>query len=127
MTGKSSRARAERAVQIATAIGSATRLQLLQIMQKPPRHLAKPEETSEHGVCLVLLARAAGVAHTTATRHLKILVDCGLCEKTFVRHAGNGYTYYRRDDESIAAAIDLLAQHLVTRSAPPSRSMSTAR
>ncbi len=47
-----------------------------------------------------------GVGQPSATRHLKVLVDAGLVVAT----RRKGWTYYRRDEAAIAAAINVMAE-----------------
>lgn len=108
MAGKLPRAQTEKIVLIAKALGSAPRLDMLRAMRDPGSLAAAAGEISDDGVCLTLLARIAGVTDPTALRHLRVLVDAGLCT---VRR-GARYTYYRRDERAIAAIADTVTRHL---------------
>ncbi|HEY3690475.1 MAG TPA: winged helix-turn-helix domain-containing protein [Pseudonocardiaceae bacterium] len=111
MTRTLPRAQIGKIVLLAKAIGSEPRLEMLQAMRDSDGLAAAAGEVSEHGICLMLLARTVGIAAPTALRHLDVLVDAGLCAKTTVRH-GSRYTYYRRDEQAIAEFADTVTRHL---------------
>jgi ArsR family transcriptional regulator len=100
----------ERIEALGTAINSRVRLVILRALRDPtlfPAYTA--DEICEHGACLSLLARTAGVSSPTTLRHLETLLQAELIGKTTVRRRGRSRAYYRRDEAAIARALDALA------------------
>ena len=53
------------------------------------------------GICADFIRARLGVSAATASRHLNLLVDCGLLAAT----RRKGWTFYRRDEAAIAAFV----------------------
>ncbi len=90
------------------ALASERRLQILEWLKDPVAHFPPQEhgDPIEHGACNLFIVDKLGVSQPTATRHLKVLVDAGLVIAT----RRKGWTYYRRDEAAIAAAIVDISQ-----------------
>ncbi len=93
---------------ILKALASERRLQILEWLKDPVAHFPPQEhgDPIEHGACNLFIVDKLGVSQPTATRHLKVLVDAGLVIAT----RRKGWTYYRRDEAAIAAAIVDISQ-----------------
>ncbi len=89
------------------ALASERRLRILEWLKDPVAHFPPQEhgDPIEHGACNLFIVDKLGVSQPTATRHLKVLVDAGLVIATRRR----GWTYYRRDEAAIAAAVHRVA------------------
>lgn len=90
------------------ALASARRLQILEWLKDPVAHFPPQEhgDPIDHGACNLFIVDKLGVSQPTATRHLKVLVDAGLVMAT----RRKGWTYYRRDEDAIAAAVVDISQ-----------------
>ncbi len=90
------------------ALASERRLQILQWLKDPAAHFPPQEhgDPVEHGACNQFIVDKLGVSQPAASRHLKVLVDAGLVLAT----PRKGWTYYRRDEVAIAAAINVMAE-----------------
>ena len=90
------------------ALASERRLQVLEWLKDPTAHFPSQEhgDPVTDGTCNQFIADKLGVSQPAASRHLKVLVDAGLIIPT----PRKGWTYYRRDDAAIAAAIADIAQ-----------------
>ncbi|HEX4982570.1 MAG TPA: winged helix-turn-helix domain-containing protein [Ilumatobacteraceae bacterium] len=89
-------------------LANARRLEILDWLKDPVAHFPKQEsgDPIEDGVCNVFIADKLGISQPSASRHLKCLVDAGLLIAT----PRSGWTYYRRNEAAIAAAVDAIAQ-----------------
>ena len=88
------------------ALASERRRQILQWLKDPTAHFP-PQEHGDpelHGACNQFIVEKLGVSQPAGSRHLKVLVDAGLIIAT----RRKGWTYYRRDEAVIAAAIQEL-------------------
>lgn len=89
------------------ALASSRRLQILEWLKDPATHFP-PQEHGDpvvHGACNLFIVDKLGVSQPAASRHLKVLVDAGLIVAT----RRKGWTYYRRDEASIAAVARQIA------------------
>ncbi len=88
------------------ALASERRLQILEWLKEPRSHFPPQEhgDPDEHGACNQFIVEKLGVSQPAASRHLKVLVDAGLIIAT----PRKGWTYYRRDEDAIAAAVQEL-------------------
>ncbi|ATQ42094.1 ArsR/SmtB family transcription factor [Caulobacter mirabilis] len=83
------------------ALANERRLQILEWLKDPVTHFP-PQiygDLEEDGVCVLEIADKLGVAQPTATSHLQILADAGLVRPRRIRQ----WTFYRREEEAIAA------------------------
>jgi len=90
------------------ALASSRRLQILEWLRDPVRHFPPQEHADpiEHGTCNLFIVDKLGVSQPAGSRHLKVLVDAGLVTATRRR----GWTYYRRHEPAIAAAVARISQ-----------------
>ena len=90
------------------ALASARRLQVLDWLKDPVRHFPPQEQGDpiEHGTCNLFIVDKLGVSQPAASRHLKVLVDAGLVVAT----RRKGWTYYRRDEAAIEAAVERISR-----------------
>lgn len=90
------------------ALASERRLQILEWLKDPVAHFPPQEhgDPAEHGACNLFIVDKLGVSQPAGSRHLKVLVDVGLIIATRRR----GWTYYRRNEQRIAAVVAEIAQ-----------------
>ena len=86
------------------ALASDKRLKILDWLKDvqayfPPQ---EPGDPVTEGACNLLIVEKLGVSQPTGSRHLKVLVDTGLVVAT----RRKGWTYYRRDEDAIAAVAE---------------------
>ena len=83
------------------ALASDKRLKILDWLKDvqanfPPQEHGDPVT---EGACNLFIVEKLGVSQPTGSRHLKVLVDAGLVVAT----RRKGWTYYRRNEDAIAA------------------------
>jgi DNA-binding transcriptional ArsR family regulator len=85
---------------VAKALASERRLQILAWLQDPRRHFPPQVDGDlvEDGVCAVFIAQKLGVSQPTASEHLKILSAAGLVRGKRIKQ----WTFYKRDETRIA-------------------------
>lgn len=90
------------------ALASERRLQILDWLKDPVGNFPPQEhgDPDEHGACNLFIVEKLGVSQPAGSRHLKILVDVGLIDAT----RRKGWTYYRRNEEMLAAVADKIRQ-----------------
>jgi ArsR family transcriptional regulator len=90
------------------ALASDRRLLILEWLKDPVANFPPQEhgDPIEHGACNLFIVDKLGVSQPTATRHLQVLVEAGLVIAT----RRKGWTYYRRDEAAIAAAVAEISQ-----------------
>ena len=86
------------------ALASDKRLKILDWLKDvqanfPPQEHGDPVT---EGACNLFIVEKLGVSQPTGSRHLKVLVDAGLVVAT----RRNGWTYYRRNEDAIAAVAE---------------------
>lgn len=95
------------------ALGSPSRLSLLYILGNPALlPVPKAGQVSKFGVSVGLLARAAIIDQSTASRGLQRLEKVGLVFGTEVTTESRVWVHYRRDERTIAHALRLLEKNL---------------
>ncbi|MEM7273528.1 MAG: metalloregulator ArsR/SmtB family transcription factor [Actinomycetota bacterium] len=90
------------------ALASERRLRILEWLKDPEAHFP-PQEHGDpqiHGACNLFIVAKLGVSQPAGSRHLKVLVDAGLVLPT----RRKGWTYYRRNEEALAAAAALVGR-----------------
>src|SRR4030095_4025444 len=87
-------------VNVAKALASERRLQILGWLQTPRAHFPPQVDGDlvRDGVCGVFIAQKLGVSQPTASEHLKILAQAGLVRARRIRQ----WTFYKRDEKRIA-------------------------
>jgi len=89
-------------IDIAKALASDKRLQILSWLKDPRAHF-RPQvdgDLVDDGVCGVLIAEKLGVSAPTASEHLRVLTAAGLLRPRRIKQ----WTFYKRDEKRIAAA-----------------------
>ena len=86
------------------ALASDKRLKILDWLKDvqanfPPQEHGDPVT---EGACNLFIVEKLGVSQPTGSRHLKVLVDAGLVVAT----RRKGWTYYRRNEDTIAAVAE---------------------
>jgi ArsR family transcriptional regulator len=69
---------------------------------------ALPEHADLSGVCVGYIQERANLSQSTISTYMRLLKDAGLV--TSERHGQ--WTFYRRDEDAIAAALKILAEEL---------------
>lgn len=92
------------------ALASPVRLAVLDYLKDPLGNFPPQVDGDAvaDGVCADYLREKLGIAAATASRHLTVLVDCGLLVATRKK----GWTFYRRDEAAIARFTDTLKSSL---------------
>ena len=88
-------------LKILKALANPLRLAALDYLKDPVAHFPPQVDGDpiEDGICADFLREKLGVAPATASRHLTLLVDCGLVIATRKK----GWTFYRRNEPAIAS------------------------
>jgi DNA-binding transcriptional ArsR family regulator len=95
-------------LQVLKALGNDKRLAILGWLADPTAHFP-PQRDGDlvvDGVCSVFIAEKLGVSAPTASEHLRILTAAGLLTPKRIKQ----WTFYRRDEERIAAAKKTLTE-----------------
>ena len=92
------------------ALASSVRLAALDHLKDPAVNFPPQVDGDPvtDGICADFLRDKLGIAPATASRHLTLLVDCGLLIATRKK----GWTFYRRDEQAIARFTAALALSL---------------
>ena len=90
------------------ALASDKRLKILEWLKDvqanfPPQEHGDPVT---EGACNLFIVEKLGVSQPTGSRHLKVLVDAGLVVAT----RRKGWTYYRRNEDAIAAVAERMRE-----------------
>jgi DNA-binding transcriptional ArsR family regulator len=92
------------------AVSSPVRLEILSLLKDPGANF--PPQTDgdlvRDGVCADFIRDKLGIAAATASRHLTLLTEADLLIAT----RRKGWTFYRRDEQAIAAFTRLLGSEL---------------
>ncbi len=90
------------------ALASERRLQILEWLKDPVAHFPAQEhgDPIKHGACNQFIVDQLGVSQPAGSRHLKVLVDANLV----IPSRRKGWTYYRRNEEAIAALVGQLSE-----------------
>jgi ArsR family transcriptional regulator len=89
-------------VEVAKALASDRRLQILRWLKAPRAHFPPQVEGDlvRDGVCGLFIAQKLGVSAPTASEHLRVLTRAGLLRPKRIKQ----WTFYRRDEKKIAEA-----------------------
>ncbi len=96
--------------EISKVLSNKTRVAILQWLKEPERNFP-PHQDIDHfndGVCVGYIQDKTGLSQSTVSTFLTSMQNAGLVIPT--RHGK--WTYYRRDERTIKAYIDALAQKL---------------
>lgn len=93
-------------VDLVKALANDKRLQILDWLREPEAHFPPQRDGDlvRDGVCSLLIAGKLGISQPTCGEHLKVLSRAGLIRGTKIKQ----WVFYRRDEERIAAAKQLL-------------------
>ena len=92
------------------ALSSDKRRRVLKWLSDPVAHFP-PQRDGDlvtDGVCVVFIAEKLGVSQPTATEHMKVLHAAGMVVPTRIKT----WTFYRRDENGIAAAREEILRGL---------------
>lgn len=96
-------------LEVCKALANPTRLQILGWLRNPAEHFApQTDPMGEVGVCVKQIQEKAGISQSTASQFMSVLQRAGLVESTRIGQ----WTYYRRNQERIAALAGLLGTSL---------------
>jgi DNA-binding transcriptional ArsR family regulator len=92
------------------AVANEKRLQILDWLKHPKRHFPKQVDGDlvTDGVCAILIAEKLGITPATLSEHMRVLVQSGLVSSKRIKQ----WTFYRRDERSIAALKSELSKTL---------------
>jgi ArsR family transcriptional regulator len=92
------------------ALANERRLRILDWLKDPRAHFREQAEGDlvEDGVCGLFIAEKLGVTQPTLSEHMKILVQAGLVQPKRIKQ----WTFYRRNEEAIAAFKALIRKGL---------------
>jgi DNA-binding transcriptional ArsR family regulator len=92
------------------ALGNPRRLEILEWLKAPRSHFREQVDGDlvEDGVCGLLIAEKLGVSQPTLSEHMRILVQSGMVAAKRIKQ----WTFYRRDEDRIAAVKKALAEQL---------------
>ena len=97
-------------IKILNAMANDKRLRVLDWLKDPVNHFS-PQifgDLEKDGVCSVFIAEKLGISQPTASRHLNLLANAGLLRGKRIKQ----WTFYSRDEEQIAAAMELFKEKL---------------
>jgi ArsR family transcriptional regulator len=95
-------------VEVLKVLGNEKRLAVLGWLADPVAHFPAQRDGDlvEDGVCSVFIADKLGVSAPTASEHLRLLTATGLLRAKRIKQ----WTFYRRDEERIAAVKRMLGE-----------------
>lgn len=93
-------------VEVAKALASPTRVNILGWLKEPGTHFVsrRAGDLGPAGVCASLIAERAGISAPTASRHLDVLRRAGLIETERIA----GWSFHRRNPAGLELAHQLL-------------------
>jgi ArsR family transcriptional regulator len=88
-------------VDIIKALANERRLRILEWLKDPAAHFPPQVDGDlvKDGVCAVLIANKLAITPATLSEHMRVLTGSGLIRAKRIRQ----WTFYRRDEERIAA------------------------
>jgi DNA-binding transcriptional ArsR family regulator len=96
-------------LEVCKALANPTRLQIMGWLRDPAEHFAPQADPMEEvGVCVKQIQEKAGVSQSTASQFMAVLQRARLVDSTRIGH----WTYFRRNDDRIAALPELLKESL---------------
>ncbi|MBV2144080.1 ArsR family transcriptional regulator [Falsochrobactrum sp. TDYN1] len=91
--------------EVLKALANPVRLDILNWLKNPEKHFSAQHISVERGVCAGQFERC-GLSQSTVSGHLSVLVKAGL----IVPHRVGQWTFYKRDEEAIAAFLNSLSE-----------------
>jgi DNA-binding transcriptional ArsR family regulator len=94
-------------VDLVKALANDKRLLVLQWLRDPERHFPPQRDGDlvSDGVCSLFIAQKLGVSQPTCGEHLRVLTQAGLVRGKKIKQ----WVFYRRDEDRIAWAKELLS------------------
>src|SRR5215469_10575307 len=88
------------------ALASERRLLILHWLKDPRAHFPPQADGDlvEDGVCGLFIAEKLGISQPTLSEHMRVLVQSGLVVPKRIKQ----WTFYRRDEERIRAAREMV-------------------
>jgi DNA-binding transcriptional ArsR family regulator len=98
------------ASRVLKTLGNQRRLENLAWLADPVANFPPQRDGDlvDDGVCLVFIADRAGISQPSASRHMGLLAAAGLV----VAKPVGRWTFYRRDDPGVAAALGVITDSL---------------
>ncbi|MBA8818647.1 transcriptional regulator [Ochrobactrum sp. P6BS-III] len=90
--------------EIFKALSNPVRLEILSWLKEPGKHFSAQHMSLEMGVCAGQFERC-GLSQSTVSAHLSVLTKAGL----ITPHRVGQWTFYKRDEEAVAAFIASLS------------------
>ncbi|WP_343312530.1 metalloregulator ArsR/SmtB family transcription factor [Brucella sp. BE17] len=91
--------------EIFKALANPVRLEILSWLKEPEKHFSTQHISLEMGVCAGQFERC-GLSQSTVSAHLSVLTKVGLIVPARVGQ----WTFYKRDEEAIAAFLKALSE-----------------
>ena len=97
-------------VEISKVLSNKTRLNILNWLKKPEEHFPFQHIKGdfEDGVCVQFIGEKSGLSLSTISHYLSTMQRAGLV----IQSRFGKYTYYKRNEETIANYINFLKEHL---------------
>lgn len=98
------------AAELMGALGNARRVQVLEWLTDPEANFPPQQDGDlvDDGVCLVFIANKLGISQPSASRHMELLANADVV----VPKPLGRWTFYRRNEAGITAALDKIKQAL---------------
>jgi ArsR family transcriptional regulator len=98
------------AANVMRALANERRLQILDWLKNPRAHFPPQADGDlvEDGVCALFIAEKLGVTQATLSEHMRVLVQARLLRAKRIKQ----WTFYRRDEQRIAAFKQALSSSL---------------
>lgn len=95
-------------LRIFRALSNSTRLDILNWLKHPEEHFPPHKEVEgfKHGVCVAFIQEKSGLSQSATSQYMSLLYQAGLVIPTRI----GKYTYYRRNEEAVAAFASYTAQ-----------------
>jgi len=97
-------------VEISKVLSNKTRLNILNWLKNPEEHFPFQHIKGdfEDGVCVQFIGEKSGLSLSTISHYLSTMQRAGLV----IQSRFGKYTYYKRNEETIANYINFLKEHL---------------
>lgn len=94
--------------EILKALAHPARVEFLEWLKDPARHFSDQAHPLSMGICANQFEKCCGLSQSTVSAHLSTLEKAGLVK---IDRVGQ-WSFYRRDEETIAAFLDELRSTL---------------